>query len=229
MCGLVVTLEAPSALSVGLCMAHMATDKRAWLERLGVEVAWPMSGKPREVHVDNASEFHSEALRRGCDQHGIKLEYRPKGMPYFGGIIERLIGTMMQMVHELPGTTFSNPSERGDYDSDSTAVLTMANDQIPADVLDPLTRGPAAQHRVQHVVSDHLGAAAVPALAGGGVQAFQGGLADGLAFGLGHRGEEREQHPARPGRVIDPGQRTGEHLQHQPVRGHMVGPRGEGA
>jgi putative transposase len=33
--GLVVTLEAPSATSVGLCLAHMVTDKRAWLERLG--------------------------------------------------------------------------------------------------------------------------------------------------------------------------------------------------
>jgi putative transposase len=40
--GLVVTLEAPSATSVGLCLAHMATDKRAWLERFGVDAVWPM-------------------------------------------------------------------------------------------------------------------------------------------------------------------------------------------
>ncbi len=128
--GLVITLEAPSALSVGLCLAHMVTDKRAWLERLGIEAdaraAWPMSGKPREIYLDNAAEFKSEALRRGCDQHGIKLSYRPKGMPHFGGIIERLIGTMMQMVHELPGTTFSSPGQRGDYDSQATAALTLA-------------------------------------------------------------------------------------------------------
>jgi putative transposase len=123
--GLVVTLEAPSATSVGLCLAHMAADKRAWLEQLGVEAAWPMSGKPRELHVDNAAEFKSEALRRGCDQHGIRLRYRPPGQPHFGGIIERLIGTMMQMVHELPGTTFSSPGERGGYDSDAKAVLTL--------------------------------------------------------------------------------------------------------
>ena len=57
---------------------------------------------------------------------GSRCEYRPPGMPHFGGIIERLIGTMMQMVHELPGTTFSNPGERGEYDSDGTAVLTVA-------------------------------------------------------------------------------------------------------
>ena len=67
---MVVTLEAPSALSVGLCLAHAVTDKRPWLERLDVEASWPMSGKPRELYVDNAAEFKSEALRRGCEQHG---------------------------------------------------------------------------------------------------------------------------------------------------------------
>ncbi|MFI2373206.1 Mu transposase C-terminal domain-containing protein [Streptomyces sp. NPDC018833] len=123
--GLVVTLEAPSATSVGLCLAHAATDKRPWLERLEVDAVWPMSGKPRELYVDNAAEFKSEALRRGCDQHGIKLRYRPPGQPHFGGIIERLIGTMMEMVHELPGTTFSSTAERGTYDSDAKAALTL--------------------------------------------------------------------------------------------------------
>jgi putative transposase len=124
--GLVVTLEAPSALSVALCLAHMATDKRAWLERLGVEVTWPMAGKPAELYLDNASEFKSEALRRGCEEHGIKLRYRPPGRPHYGGIVERVIGTLMQVVHELPGTTFSNPTERGSYDSEAKAVLTVA-------------------------------------------------------------------------------------------------------
>ncbi|WP_067470323.1 Mu transposase C-terminal domain-containing protein [Nocardia amamiensis] len=123
--GLVITLDAPSATSVGLCLAHMAIDKRPWLERLKVEAAWPMSGKPVQLYVDNATEFKSEALRRGCDQHGIEVGYRPLGQPHFGGVIERLIGTMMTMVHELPGTTFSNVQERGRYDSDAKAVLTL--------------------------------------------------------------------------------------------------------
>ncbi|WP_435828997.1 Mu transposase C-terminal domain-containing protein [Nocardia beijingensis] len=123
--GFVVTLEAPSATSVGLCLAHMAIDKRAWLERIGVQAVWPMSGKPTRLYVDNASEFKSEALRRGCEQHGIGIDYRPPGQPHFGGVVERLIGTMMRMLHELPGTTFSSVAERGDYDSDAKAVLTL--------------------------------------------------------------------------------------------------------
>jgi putative transposase len=124
--GLVVTLEAPSATSVGLCLARASTGKQAWLEQLGVEAVWPMSGKPYELYVDNAAEFKSEALRRGCEQHGIALSYRPPGLPHFGGIVERVIGTMMGLVHdEVPGTTFSNVAQRGAYDSDGSAVLTM--------------------------------------------------------------------------------------------------------
>lgn len=47
--GMVVTLEPPSAVSVGLCLAHAARDKRPWLEQLGLDVDWLMSGKPRSL------------------------------------------------------------------------------------------------------------------------------------------------------------------------------------
>lgn len=123
--GILITLEAPSAVSVGLCLAHAVCDKRPWLERLGVDVDWPMTGKPLLIYVDNGTEFKSEALRRGCEQHGISLEYRPPGKTHYGGIIERLIGTLMQKIHGLPGTTFSNPTQKGDYDSEAKAALTL--------------------------------------------------------------------------------------------------------
>lgn len=84
-----------------------------------------MSGKPRTLYLDNAQEFKSEALRRGCEQHGIGLDYRPPGRPHYGGIVERVIGTAMQAIHELPGTTFSNPVERGRYDSEKLSALTL--------------------------------------------------------------------------------------------------------
>lgn len=124
--GMVITLEAPSAVSVGLCLAHAVSDKRPWLEQLGVEMDWVMSGKPALLYLDNAAEFKSDALRRGCQQHGIELSYRPKAQPHYGGVVERVIGTAMQMVHDdLPGTTFSNPQQRGEYPSAQQAVLTL--------------------------------------------------------------------------------------------------------
>jgi putative transposase len=124
--GMVVTLETPSTVSVGLCLAHIVCDKRPWLEELNVEMSWPMSGKPKQLYLDNAAEFKSEALRRGCEQHGIQLNYRPRNQPHYGGIVERIIGTAMQMIHdELPGTTFSNPVQRGEYNSENMAALTL--------------------------------------------------------------------------------------------------------
>jgi putative transposase len=125
--GMLLTLEAPSATSVGLCLSHSVTDKSAWLARLGiVDMTWPMHGKPNWIYTDNAPEFKkSEAFKRGCEQHGIKRDYRPEGQPHFGGIIERVIGTAMKMVHELPGTTFSNVQERGKYNSEAKAILTL--------------------------------------------------------------------------------------------------------
>jgi putative transposase len=123
--GLVLTLEPPSAVSVGLCLANTIGDKRPWMERLGLAVEWPMSGKPETLFLDNAAEFKSEALRRGCEQHDIRLSYRPPGQPHYGGVVERVIGTAMRRIHELPGTTFSNPAERGRYDSEKLAALTL--------------------------------------------------------------------------------------------------------
>ena len=45
---------------------------------------------------------------------------------HYGGHIERLIGTIMGRVHLLPGTTGSNPQNKGDYPAEAESVLTMA-------------------------------------------------------------------------------------------------------
>ncbi|MDX2050049.1 MAG: DDE-type integrase/transposase/recombinase [Rickettsiaceae bacterium] len=88
--GFVLSLEAPSATSVGLCLTHIAMDKAPWLQTLEIDALWPIHGKPNIIHVDNGSDFHNNALVRGCLQHGIKIEYRPIGKPHYGGIIERV-------------------------------------------------------------------------------------------------------------------------------------------
>ncbi|MCP1638276.1 Mu transposase C-terminal domain-containing protein [Kerstersia gyiorum] len=123
--GFHVSLEAPSSTSVGLCLTHMAADKNAWLQGVGVEADWPIAGKPLLISVDNAKEFHSDAFERGCAQHDIAIDWRPIGQPKFGGVVERMIGTLMELVHSIPGTTFSNVMQRGKYDSDKAACLTL--------------------------------------------------------------------------------------------------------
>ncbi|CAO3439648.1 Mu transposase C-terminal domain-containing protein [Azospirillum argentinense] len=127
--GFLLSLDPPSATSVGLCLTHAVAPKDNWLERMRVGMKWPVWGIPDTVHVDNGKEFHSEALRRGCSQHGITIDYRPVRTPHYGGHIERLIGTMMGDVHFLPGTTFSNVSAKGNYDAEKSAVMTLAETQ----------------------------------------------------------------------------------------------------
>lgn len=124
--GFVLSLEAPSAVSVGLCLTHIAMEKESWLAMHNIDASWPIHGKPQSIYVDNGSDFHSVALERGCAQHGILINYRPLGQPHYGGIMERIIGTFMKLVHTLPGTTFSNIEARGDYNSDKQACLTLS-------------------------------------------------------------------------------------------------------
>jgi putative transposase len=124
--GFQVSLEPPSALAVSLLLSHAVLPKAQWLaDRELHTVEWPMGGLPRAIHLDNAKEFHSEALVRGCQEYSIQIDHRPPGQPHFGGHIERLIGTMMGAVHLLPGTTFSNVSERASYDAEGRAVLSL--------------------------------------------------------------------------------------------------------
>ena len=123
--GFHLSLEPPSATSVALCLIHAVLPKINWLAERRVDGEWPVRGIPERLHLDNAKEFRSEALKRGCEQYGIAIDYRPVRTPHYGGHIERLIGTMMGKVHLLPGTTFSNIADKGDTDPDKTAAMTI--------------------------------------------------------------------------------------------------------
>ena len=123
--GFYLSLEPPSATSVALCIAHAALPKEVWLSSLGIATSWPLWGIPERLHLDNAREFHSEALRRGCQQYGIGIDYRPVATPHYGGHIERLIGTMMGKIHLLPGTTFSDIRVKGNLDPGKSAAMTL--------------------------------------------------------------------------------------------------------
>ena len=123
--GFHLSLEPPSATSVALCIAHAALPKVQWLAERKIDAEWPVHGLFARLHLDNAKEFRSEALRRGCEQYGIAIDHRPVRTPHYGGHIERLIGTMMGKVHLLPGTTFSNIHVKGDLDPAKTATMTL--------------------------------------------------------------------------------------------------------
>jgi putative transposase len=123
--GFHATLEAPSATSVSMALSMACLPKIKLLRELQLDLEWPMYGIPEVLHLDNASEFHSEALRRGCERYSIQLEYRPRGKVHTGGHIERYLGTLMRRIHGVPGTTMSSVKDRGRYKSEEHASLTL--------------------------------------------------------------------------------------------------------
>lgn len=123
--GFHISLESPSSTSVALAVQQLVLPKTLWLEDRGIEADWPVHGLPDVIHLDNAREFHGKALVRGAAEHGISLVHRPVQRPHYGAHIERLIGTMMGAVHMLPGSTSSNVADRGAYDSEKHAAMTL--------------------------------------------------------------------------------------------------------
>lgn len=124
--GFLLSLDPPCATSVALALAHAVLPKTSWVATRDIPLPWPIAGLPRSVHVDNGKEFHSLAFERGCRQYGMHLDYRPVRTPRYGGHIERLMGTLMGRIHELPGTTFGGIGEKGDTDPEAAASLTLA-------------------------------------------------------------------------------------------------------
>lgn len=124
--GFYISFDPPGALATGLCIAHAVLPKEQWLAKHDLDAEWPVWGFPKSLHLDNAKEFRGTMLQRACAEYGIDISWRPVARPHFGGHIERLLGTLLKEIHTLPGTTFSNPRERGDYDSEAKAALTLS-------------------------------------------------------------------------------------------------------
>jgi putative transposase len=124
--GFYVSFDPPGAIAVGLCLAHAILPKETWLAKHEIATSRPVWGLMHVVHADNAKEFHSRMLQRACNNYGIHLHWRPVAHPHYGGHIERLLGTFNHDIHALPGTTFSNPAERGTYEAEQKAALTLS-------------------------------------------------------------------------------------------------------
>lgn len=124
--GYYLSLNPPSVTSVAMCVTTTVLPKDKLLLDLDIDVDWDVWGFPETIHVDNGADFRAEAIKEAGLVHGINIEFRPVGRSNFGGHIERVIGTLMNAVHEIPGTTFSNIQKREEYDSDKHSSMTFS-------------------------------------------------------------------------------------------------------
>jgi putative transposase len=124
--GYYLSFDPPSETSVAMCVAQSILPKDEWLLLHKVDAKWPVWGIPKTIHVDNGADFRSNNFQKSCLMYGINLEFRPVKQPRYGGHIERMLGTLMREVHDLPGTTFSSIKEREGYDAEKHAALTKS-------------------------------------------------------------------------------------------------------
>ncbi|MFJ1258075.1 integrase [Cupriavidus sp. CuC1] len=122
-----IHLSAPNTESVLRTIERAIRPKQAWLARFPIIVnEWRAHGLPRYLFPDNAAEFHAWGLILAFNELGIEVLFPRSRGPEMKGGIERFFRTMaMDLIHRLPGTTFSNTRERGDYPSEKQACLTL--------------------------------------------------------------------------------------------------------
>ncbi len=124
--GFSVSLEAASTITVATCLAQACLPKEDWLARRDLPgVHWPVWGRPGTLEYDQGPENEARGIQRGLRRHGIGSKVRARGQPEQHGTVERLIGTMMRMVHGLRGTTWSGITERGESRPDEQACLSL--------------------------------------------------------------------------------------------------------
>lgn len=123
--GYFISMESPGFFGTGQCIANAILPKNKVLEKNNIKSDWPLWGIPQIIHADNAKEFRGDNMVRSCSEYGISLIWRPVARPNFGAHIERLLKTLHDDIHALKGTTFSNITQRGDYDSQKHATMTL--------------------------------------------------------------------------------------------------------
>ncbi|HEV2883099.1 MAG TPA: transposase family protein [Pyrinomonadaceae bacterium] len=123
--GSYISFEPPSYLSVMQCLIN-AIKPKTYIKKFYPEVenAWDCYGLPETIVVDNGNEFHSEDFEDACLQLGIPTEYAPPGCPEYKGGKERYYETLnTQLLHNTPGTTFSDVLNKADYDPQKNALI----------------------------------------------------------------------------------------------------------
>lgn len=123
--GFYVSLDPPGALGTGVCISNSILPKDFIIAKYNLKSDWPICGVMETIHLDNAKEFRGTMLQRACKEYVISINWRPVKKPHWGAHIERLLGTLARDIHALPGTTFSNPSFRKNYNSEKNSAMTL--------------------------------------------------------------------------------------------------------
>lgn len=126
--GFFVTFKPVDSMALKQCLIHLIMPK-TYLKELYplVENEWVAHGIPHSIVVDNASVNDSYEFEEACLQLGVKeVQFCKIDAGYQKGTIERAFRKLNTMfIHNQKGTTFSNFIEKGRYDSQKEACITI--------------------------------------------------------------------------------------------------------
>ncbi|WP_422136743.1 transposase [Endozoicomonas sp. ALD040] len=125
--GFYIGFHPPSFLSLIKLLKSIIIPKNYISEKYPeIQNPWICSGVPELFVFDNGKEFWSKDLEVVLAELNIQTQYNPVQKPWLKGKVERLYGTInKQLLIDLPGKTFCNILERGDYDPAKNAVITF--------------------------------------------------------------------------------------------------------
>ena len=123
--GFAILIESPGTHGLGLAMAHGMLAKETWLATRGIQGKWPIWGKPRVVHADNAKEFRGKTIKLASKNMKFNIVWRFVKTPEYGGHIERMCGTLKKQLMSLPGSEDRSHKRNEDKDAAAEACLTL--------------------------------------------------------------------------------------------------------
>lgn len=126
--GIYISFNPPSYLSVMKCLLNAIKPKGYIKNEFdGIKYSWAAYGIMDTIVVDNGKEFWSKHFEDACLQLGIAIQYAPVKLAWYKGTIERHFRTLNTgLLHDQPGTTFSNVIEKGDYDPKKNAIISFS-------------------------------------------------------------------------------------------------------
>jgi putative transposase len=124
--GIYIGFEPPSIYSVAQCIKNMVLPKDHLKLLYKNLPMWEAYGVPVLIVCDNGREFISDGYKDIAVKLKTTIRLAPVKNPEYKGKIERFLKTINESgLSGLPGVSFPNPQERGDYPAEEKARLTL--------------------------------------------------------------------------------------------------------
>lgn len=125
--GFFLGFNPPSGYSVLACLRRAILPKTAILRRFPqIRSDWPCHGVMDLIACDNGMDLHANDVEAAALAMSIEVLFCGVEHPEMKGAVERIFRTLSEdLIHQLPGTTFSNPRKRGKYNSEAKAAIDL--------------------------------------------------------------------------------------------------------